>query len=119
MGHLEGGVLDCCFSIDVAALCEIKFGDVSNQMAPGTNVHYNKEDGHMYASGADVRRWLPTARKWSLPIAQLEASLADARKNGVACRGLVVINPGNPTGNCLPLENMQEIVRVRVRIRVS
>jgi len=31
----------------------------------------------------------------------------------------VVINPGNPTGNCLPLENMQEIVRVRVRIRVS
>ena len=29
---------------------------------------------------------------WSLPIAQLEASLADARKNGVACRGLVV-NP--------------------------
>ena len=67
---VEGGVLDCCFSIDVAALCEIKFGDVSNQMAPGTNVHYNKEDGHMYASGADVRRWLPTARKWSLPIAQ-------------------------------------------------
>jgi alanine transaminase len=48
---------------------------------------------------------------WSLPIAQLEASLADARKNGVACRGLVVINPGNPTGNCLPLGNMQDIVR--------
>jgi len=48
---------------------------------------------------------------WSLPIAQLEASLAEARAKGVSCRGLVVINPGNPTGNCLPLENMQEIVR--------
>ena len=23
----------------------------------------------------------------------------------------MVINPGNPTGNCLPLENMQQIVR--------
>ena len=48
---------------------------------------------------------------WSLPVSQLEASLADARANGVSCRGLVVINPGNPTGNCLPLENMQQIVR--------
>jgi len=48
---------------------------------------------------------------WSLPVTQLEASLAQARASGVSCRGLVVINPGNPTGNCLPLENMQEIVR--------
>jgi len=48
---------------------------------------------------------------WSLPIAELEASLAEARRGGVSPRGLVVINPGNPTGNCLPLENMQAIVR--------
>jgi len=48
---------------------------------------------------------------WSLPVSQLEASLAEARKNGVSCRGLVVINPGNPTGNCLPLDNMRDVVR--------
>jgi len=49
---------------------------------------------------------------WSLPIAELEASLAAARRDGVSPRGLVVINPGNPTGNCLPLENMKDIVKL-------
>jgi len=52
---------------------------------------------------------------WSLPMAELEASLAEARKAGKSPRGLVVINPGNPTGNCLPLENMQGIVKFCAR----
>ena len=54
---------------------------------------------------------LDEAAGWSLPIDELEASLSEARKSVVSPRGLVVINPGNPTGNCLPLENMRDIVR--------
>lgn len=48
---------------------------------------------------------------WSLPVAKLESSINAARAKGVQVRVLVVINPGNPTGNSLPLENMRDIIR--------
>lgn len=48
---------------------------------------------------------------WSLPIAELEAKLSAAKADGISTRALAVINPGNPTGNSLPLENMQEVIR--------
>ena len=37
--------------------------------------------------------------------------LNEAIANGVVPRALAVINPGNPTGNSLPLENMKAVVR--------
>ncbi len=48
---------------------------------------------------------------WRLPIDLLEEKLTQAKADGVSTRALVVINPGNPTGNSLPLENMQEVLR--------
>jgi len=47
---------------------------------------------------------------WRMPVAELEAKLERAKAEGVSTRALVVINPGNPTGNSLPLENMQEVI---------
>jgi len=47
---------------------------------------------------------------WQMPVEELETSLAAASKRGVDVKALVVINPGNPTGNSLPLDNMQAIV---------
>jgi len=47
----------------------------------------------------------------SITLPPKAQAAAEARKNGVSCRGLVVINPGNPTGNCLPLDNMRDVVR--------
>ena len=44
---------------------------------------------------------LDEADGWSLPVAEIERSLAEARAKGVAPRALVVINPGNPTGQCM------------------
>jgi len=63
------------------------------------------------ASAQLLRYELDEAAGWSLPMSELEASLAKAEKEGVAARGLVVINPGNPTGNSLPRANMEEVVR--------
>ena len=48
---------------------------------------------------------------WRLSVEVLEEKLAAAKANGIHTRGLVVINPGNPTGNSLPLENMKEVLR--------
>lgn len=42
----------------------------------------------------------------------LTKALADARKRGVTVRGLVVINPGNPTGQLLTRDNMESIIKV-------
>lgn len=53
---------------------------------------------------------LDEAANWAMPVPMLEAKLAEAKANGVETRALVVINPGNPTGNCLTKANMEEIV---------
>lgn len=49
---------------------------------------------------------LDEATGWSLDVAQMAAALAAAREKGLLVRGLVVINPGNPTGQCLSRQNM-------------
>jgi alanine transaminase len=54
--------------------------------------------------------YLDESRDWGCTRAVLQESLANARKNGVSIRGIVVINPGNPTGQVLDEANMREIV---------
>jgi len=48
---------------------------------------------------------------WSMDIAELERSAAQAKRDGKVLRALAVINPGNPTGQCLSPENMVEVVK--------
>jgi hypothetical protein len=47
---------------------------------------------------------LDEASGWGLDVAHLQSQLAAARTRGLCVRGLVVINPGNPTGQCLSRE---------------
>eukprot|EP00624_Nannochloropsis_granulata_P005756 evm.model.NODE_4096_length_4686_cov_43.297482.2 len=49
---------------------------------------------------------------WTLEAADLRAALHKARGRGIVVRGLVVINPGNPTGQLLTRENMEAIIRL-------
>jgi glutamate--glyoxylate aminotransferase len=44
-----------------------------------------------------------------LQIAELERAIKNARSLGITPRGLVIINPGNPTGQCLDVSNMREV----------
>lgn len=37
--------------------------------------------------------------------------MKSARAAGKCVRALVFINPGNPTGQCLPLDNLRELVK--------
>ena len=48
--------------------------------------------------------------KWGLDIDELRRSLNEARKT-CSPRVLCVINPGNPTGQVLPYENIREIIQ--------
>lgn len=48
---------------------------------------------------------------WGLDMKHLQAQITEAQQQGLCVRGIVVINPGNPTGQCLSKENQQDIVR--------
>lgn len=53
---------------------------------------------------------LSEENNWSMPVQELTAVTDAAAKKGAKMRALVVINPGNPTGNALPVDNMEEII---------
>ncbi|CAG8489400.1 9967_t:CDS:2 [Diversispora eburnea] len=57
-----------------------------------------------------VHYYLNEENNWALDIDQLNSSLAEGRAKGYEVRALVIINPGNPTGQCLTEQNMREII---------
>jgi alanine transaminase len=61
-------------------------------------------DGHL------VPYYLDESKTWACTKALLEESLHKANSEGIDTRCLVVINPGNPTGQVLSLPVMEEII---------
>ncbi|CAG8511025.1 322_t:CDS:2 [Funneliformis caledonium] len=57
-----------------------------------------------------VPYYLDEEKDWGLDISQLASSLSEGRSKGLDIRALVIINPGNPTGQCLTEQNMREII---------
>ncbi|TMW68812.1 hypothetical protein Poli38472_006280 [Pythium oligandrum] len=61
--------------------------------------------------GTLVGYYLDEEKGWGLTVNELSRAVTEARQNGKNVRAIAVINPGNPTGQCLSPENMQEIVK--------
>jgi len=57
-----------------------------------------------------VGYYLDEDRNWALDVAELERAMSDAREK-CDVRAIVVINPGNPTGQVLTKENIIDIVK--------
>ncbi|XP_041986285.1 alanine aminotransferase 1-like [Aricia agestis] len=57
-----------------------------------------------------VHYYLDEPRGWGLDVGELERSLTDAAKD-TAVRAIVVINPGNPTGQVLTRENIEAVIK--------
>ncbi|KAI9358815.1 pyridoxal phosphate-dependent transferase [Pilaira anomala] len=57
-----------------------------------------------------VQYYLNEKEDWGLDVAELQKSVDEARNNGTDVRALVIINPGNPTGQCLSEQNIREII---------
>lgn len=74
--------------------------------------------GRLGGGGCHSTRLPPTHRPTFASIKQqpedLSVALESARQRGITVRGLVVINPGNPTGQLLSRDNMESIVKVCV-----
>ncbi len=60
--------------------------------------------------GKQVNYYLDEHNDWKLSRQMLEESLAEAKRFGVTVKGIVVINPGNPTGSVLDADNIAMIV---------
>jgi alanine transaminase len=61
--------------------------------------------------GTLVPYYLNESSGWGLEISDLKDKLEGARAAGTIVRALVVINPGNPTGQVLAEENQQSILQ--------
>ena len=62
-----------------------------------------------------VPYYLDEEHGWTLTGAEVERALAEAKKNDINVRALAIINPGNPTGQCLEEKDMKDIVKVAAR----
>ncbi|GFQ07173.1 alanine aminotransferase 2 mitochondrial [Phtheirospermum japonicum] len=60
--------------------------------------------------GTLVPYYLDEATGWGLEISELKKQLEMAKSKGISVRALVVINPGNPTGQVLAEDNQKQIV---------
>ncbi|KAH7546994.1 hypothetical protein FEM48_Zijuj01G0260000 [Ziziphus jujuba var. spinosa] len=60
--------------------------------------------------GTLVPYYLDESAGWGLEISELKKQLEEAKSKGVDVRALVVINPGNPTGQVLAEDNQRQIV---------
>ncbi|TYK19157.1 alanine aminotransferase 2-like isoform X1 [Cucumis melo var. makuwa] len=60
--------------------------------------------------GTLVPYYLDEATGWGLETSELKKQLEAAKSKGINVRALVVINPGNPTGQVLAEDNQRQIV---------
>jgi aspartate/methionine/tyrosine aminotransferase len=65
--------------------------------------------------GTTSSYYLNESKGWKLEINELKRAIQSTRNVGVDPRGLVILNPGNPTGQCLSLDNIQEIIDLAYR----
>ncbi|XP_061372721.1 glutamate--glyoxylate aminotransferase 2 [Gastrolobium bilobum] len=61
--------------------------------------------------GTLVPYYLEETANWGLDIKDLRQSIAQARYKGITVKAMVIINPGNPTGQCLSEANLRDILR--------
>lgn len=61
--------------------------------------------------GELVGYYLDEDNGWALDINELQRSIDAARAKGICVRAFVFINPGNPTGQCLSTENLQDLIK--------
>ena len=60
--------------------------------------------------GHKVGYYLDEESLWGMKVEELERSLADAKSKGINVVALVLINPGNPTGQVLSSQEVKDIV---------
>nr|ALB24938.1 alanine aminotransferase [Euplotes vannus] len=61
--------------------------------------------------GTQVPYYLDESKGWGMSYKELERSYAEATDKGINVRSMVVINPGNPTGQVLTQEDLNRVIQ--------
>ncbi|KAI4328181.1 hypothetical protein L6164_020559 [Bauhinia variegata] len=61
--------------------------------------------------GSLVPYYLEETANWGLDVNELRQSVRQARYKGINVKAMVIINPGNPTGQCLSEANLREVLQ--------
>jgi aspartate/methionine/tyrosine aminotransferase len=61
--------------------------------------------------GQAVGYYLDESRDWELNLDELERAYGEAVERGIEVSAMVLINPGNPTGEVLTPQNVMDVVR--------
>ncbi|CAN6196633.1 unnamed protein product [Urochloa humidicola] len=61
--------------------------------------------------GSLVPYYLEEEANWSLDFVNIRQTVSEARSKGITVRAMVIINPGNPTGQCLSEANIKELLQ--------
>jgi len=62
------------------------------------------------AGGVQVNYYPDEEQGWALDRSMLDIAYSQAQADGVDVKGIVVINPGNPTGAVLSAESVREVI---------
>jgi aspartate/methionine/tyrosine aminotransferase len=62
--------------------------------------------------GTLVPYYLDESKNWALDVKNVKKQIKEALSNNIKLRCIVVINPGNPTGQVLSKENIEEIISI-------
>ena len=61
-------------------------------------------------NGSAVPYYLDESKGWGLDMADLEMNYRKAKDTGLNVKALVVINPGNPTGQVMTKDNIKDLI---------
>lgn len=61
--------------------------------------------------GQLVPYFLNESQGWSLDVNELKKSIDEAKRKNISVKGMVFINPGNPTGQSLTEKNLADIMK--------
>lgn len=64
------------------------------------------------SGGKMVPYYLNEEDNWSLNAKEIEQNIIKSKNDGITVRAITVINPGNPTGQILTKECLQDIIKV-------
>jgi len=59
-----------------------------------------------------VKYFLDEEKVWSVDANDIQKRIENAKNTGIEVRAIVVINPGNPTGNVLKRNDIEAIINI-------
>ena len=69
-------------------------------------------------NGQAVNYYLDESDDWNASLQSIESAIAEATKKGINIKAISVINPGNPTGQCMTKQCIDGIIEIAAKYRL-